>query len=98
MLGLDRRVPNDLLSAVSARPPLEIFIKKQVIRYYRALKGGEPAEPRMAGKVLKEILALEDSARRYTAGAGTHLSDECDSIPAMYRAFSEAVADRLMGG
>lgn len=57
LLGLDRRVPNDLLAAIAVRPPLEVFLKKQVVRYFRALEAGRLAHTVMTG--LREAGAAE---------------------------------------
>ena len=52
ILGLDRRTRNEILVAVSARPPLEVFVEKQVLRYYRAVGKVQEGEERLVSRVV----------------------------------------------
>lgn len=97
VLGIERKTRNEILAIVSTRPPLQVFIAKQVIRYFATLSSGLEQERRLAAQVMGELDRMGATDGVFTAVRGRRLAERWPTVRAIYQEYGHQVRERLAG-
>lgn len=90
-MGLKKGVRNEILSSLTARPPLQLFVMKQVYRFHKRLL--EDDRGRIAASIAKWVhqLSNETVQRKFGILGGIELVELYQSPSAMYKDYLEYV-------
>ena len=93
-MGLDRFVRNEIVEILAARPPMVVFLLKQVWRYYTQFRRRTSDHTRLIWRVIEAVEQLEHG-RGTTAMAGLAVVDRWSGPTALYTEAVEWAGDAL---